>query len=1084
MMVKLRNNRLSRFKVVILHLIYSSILIIFTSCDFDLPEKFVPPVWNVDLKIPLVQTTYYMSDISDSTNGIFKREDSLGFEIIQEGLMPKTTLPSLPSIPLGLDMPIETGEIPGISVDIDPEFPSIDTTILMVAEGVLAYQDTAKACTTIYTEIAPGLIDTTIICLTDTVTGDTLGKLFKFPNDSIRTMSRENYNTYIVEPINSVLDTLFSLVSQTVSLGFNEIPLPEDPALIDEVIGLLIKEDPINSIFSTRFSNNNIPTSLEKVYSYVTTANSEIETDPGLNTFQDTVYLANHGYDGINLENGEIYETSTELSGKLLKGFLRMGTNFKLPLATEPYVTIPIGSPSIGFLLSFKLAGFETLRVRTNSINLLDGIEMDPVELPEMDMTESGITKMEIYQNLLKETGTANQLYITNLYSSFPFDLNFVLDFKNFVPPIGSGKRLVRIDSTLNASLSPINDPIDLRGYTLQSTGDVDENGVPYEPFTTFDLELQMIVERGLFDLPLDGSPLGEFTMNMQLQTLEFAIIKADLTMEMPADPTAQEFPPGLTGAIPDEAKFELIFDNNIRLPIKMNMDFKGINSLGDSTFMPVNIDTLGIPYFPPGDLIDTSVYAKTIIGLDKNGTTITIYDPSTSEIPTYGPITTEPCSTCASIIDLLASNPTELLINPTVKVEGRGELTSGVGMQGGYKVTIPFSLILDPMTFMGGEATEIEPFDYETRFKIRNGLISSSLVTTIENALPFGAEVAVLMSNDSLFPTNSTQEQLNIFRDSLLTVIPWMNPSDSLYIIRGCEQLSPDSGDIYIFNVMTDYSDCMEGLPYIIKNNGSGTDTIFSYVDTLFQFELPTPEEYFGENEVVRDSIIVPITVGGDSDSTVLDTVAYDTTYFYFPEGMVKEQGISLDFPSTIDSSQLFLMTDPGSHFTMPRFFLPGTEGKGVYMTQEDSLNIISYLTLKLSSSIAFGVAENELVLTYPNGGQSFFSNENIEIQWETFGESSEIVDLYYSIGQDSLRYKKKYCTLSDDWVEIASGIENTGTYSLDLSTIGAQDSIRIKIISGTTCDINGHFFDILSPSRINNLKQKKTKVSFKNSK
>ena len=198
----------------------------------------------------------------------------------------------------------------------------------------------------------------------------------------------------------------------------------------------------------------------------------------------------------------------------------------------------------------------------------------------------------------------------------------------------------------------------------------------------------------------------------------------------------------------------------------------------------------------------------------------------------------------------------------------------------------------------------------------------------------------------------------------------------------------------------------------------------------------------------------------------------------------MVKEQGISIDFPSTIDSSQLFLMTDPGSHFTMPRFFLPGTEGKGVYMTQEDSLNIVSYLTLKLSSSIAFGVAENELVLTYPNGGQSFFSNENIEIQWETFGESSEIVDLYYSIGQDSLRYKKKYCTLSDDWVEIALGIENTGTYSLDLSTIGAQDSIRIKIISGTTCDINGHFFDILNSSRINNLKQKKTKGSFKNSK
>ena len=150
--------------------------------------------------------------------------------------------------------------------------------------------------------------------------------------------------------------------------------------------------------------------------------------------------------------------------------------------------------------------------------------------------------------------------------------------------------------------------------------------------------------------------------------------------------------------------------------------------------------------------------------------------------------------------------------------------------------------------------------------------------------------------------------------------------------------------------------------------------------------------------------------------------------------------------------------------------------------MTQKDSLNIISYLTLKLNSSIAFGVAENELVLIFPNGGQSFLSNETIEVIWETFGESSEEVDLYYSIGQDSLRYKNKYCTLSDNWVEIASGVENTGTYTLDLSTIGVQDSIRIKIISGTTCDINGHFFNILNSSRINNYKQKKTKVSLKN--
>ncbi len=1083
MMVNLKIKLLSCCKAGYLHLFLFTFFFISISCDFDLPEKFEPPVWNVDLKIPLVQTTYYMSDISDSSSGIFKRDDSLGFEIIQEGLMEKTTLPDLPSIPLGLDMPIETGEIPGINVDINPEFPSIDTTILLVLEGQKIYQDTAKYCSTYVQSLGPGLDTTITFCFTDE-NGDTLGRPFEFPNDSIRTMTRENYNTFIVEPINSALDTLFGLVSQTLSLGFNEIELPEDPALIREILGLKISEDPLNSIFSTSFSNNNIPTSLINVYSFVATATTELGTDPfEVNTYNQENYLGNHGLpedplntnDYVTLNTNDLVENTTEISNKFLRGFIKMATNMELPLATEPFVAIPVGTPSIGFMLKLKIAGFDALQVITNETDLLEDIDMEPVELPEMDMTESGITKMEIYQNVLKETGAANQLYVSNLYSSFPFDLNFVLDFKNFVPPSGSNLRNVRIDSTLNRTLNPINEAFDLRGYTLQSTSDsIDSEGVPYEPFTTFDLELGMIVESDTFELPLDGSPLGEFTMNMELQTLSFSNIKADLTMEMPSDPTAQEFPAGLTGAIPDEAKFELIFYNNIRLPIQMNMDFTGVNSLGDSTFMPVDIYKIGIPISN-----DTSVYTKTVVGLDKNGTTITIYDETDNETVVFDS-TVAPCPDCdppvASIIDLLASNPTQLLINPTIKVEGRGELTSGVGMQGGYKVTIPFSLILEEMTILGGTATEIEPFDYETRYKIRNGLISSSLVTSIENALPFGAEVSVLMSNDSLFPTNSSTEQLSIFRDSL-AFKGLLNITDSLYIISGCEKLSPDSNSIYIFNVMNDYSDCMDNLPYIVKDNGSGTDTIISYVDTLFQFELPTPREYFGENEVVMDSIIIPII--SDSDSILSDTIGFDTTYVYFPEGMVKEQGISINFPSTIDSSQLFLLTEPGSHYTMPRFYLPGTGNSGVYLTQKDSLNILSFLTLKLSSSIAFGAAQNELILTYPNGSQNFTVDETIDILWETFGESSEIIDLYYAVGYDSLMYKNKYCTLTDGWTAIATGIENTGSYSLELSAIGVQDSVRLKIISGTVCDINGYYFNIVNQGRFNQKDQRKTKIS-----
>ncbi|SVE14288.1 uncharacterized protein METZ01_LOCUS467142, partial [marine metagenome] len=244
--------------------------------------------------------------------------------------------------------------------------------------------------------------------------------------------------------------------------------------------------------------------------------------------------------------------------------------------------------------------------------------------------------------------------------------------------------------------------------------------------------------------------------------------------------------------------------------------------------------------------------------------------------LPSYQKITA-PCDTCASIIDLLASNPVQMIITPEVKVDGRGEIEPGKAIQGSFRVTIPFVLQLEPMAFVGGVATEIEEFDHETRYKIRNSLIQTDLVSTITNAMPFGAEVSVLMSNDTLFPVDTSRALLDMYRDSLAAK-GVLNPTDSLYILRNCTALSPDSGRIYIFNVMTDYKECMDGLPYIVKFDGSGTDTVISYVDTLFKFIMPDPEQYYGEN----------------------DTTGY-------PEGMVAVPGTGV-YASTIDTSQIFL--------------------------------------------------------------------------------------------------------------------------------------------------------------------------------
>ena len=84
---------------------------------------------------------------------------------------------------------------------------------------------------------------------------------------------------------------------------------------------------------------------------------------------------------------------------------------------------------------------------------------------------------MEIYRNILKDEGAAfneNKLVISNLASSLPFDMNFLMNFQNFFPTPGGDS--VKIDTVLKNGIE-INKTFDMRGYTLQSTeGDNDND--------------------------------------------------------------------------------------------------------------------------------------------------------------------------------------------------------------------------------------------------------------------------------------------------------------------------------------------------------------------------------------------------------------------------------------------------------------------------------------------------------------------------------------------------------------------------------------------------------------------------------
>ena len=184
------------------------------------------------------------------------------------------------------------------------------------------------------------------------------------------------------------------------------------------------------------------------------------------------------------------------------------------------------------------------------------------------------------------------------------------------------------------------------------------------------------------------------------------------------------------------------------------------------------------------------------------------------------------------------------MIIRSAARIDGRGTIVGGATIGGEYRMVAPFEVRMDPMTFISVTETPIEEMAHDVRNRIRSSLSYAELTSTVINSIPVGGEISILLSNKKLFPLDLTQEMLGIFRDSLAIQEPGWNPTDSLYYMNTCASLNPDSSadDLYIFSVMNDYSDCVDGVVYLVKYNPMGKDTVISYVDTLLKVILPEP--------------------------------------------------------------------------------------------------------------------------------------------------------------------------------------------------------------------------------------------------
>ncbi len=932
-----------------------ALLLFVYACDFDSPSDFEIPTWYIDLKFPLVQERYRLDGIVDNEQ-IFPTSDSLGMQIVFEDTLPNT---------------------------------SIDASYLEVNVGAeIEYEGTPTTSPNLTV-----LIDTVINVTIPFAPGglvDISGQAFSVPTGSDKQILASTWNDIV-----TAFDTTFPAIQIDLPT-INESELPD---FITEVSGVMIQADDISdsSFFYSALTNNGMLTDV---------TGTRFSMFTGSSIAPDT--LADHQQNTVIKD--EIFTRRTLIGDQQLKQSIRMLFDFDVVTHTNNTDTLTVNagdSVQVNLSIRIRIAGVDEAVVEIAEYDM--PIELDPVTFP---------SDIEIYSGIFK-TGTGfdiNEIVISNLKSTYPFYMDFIMNFRNFVPPAGSDS--VKIDTALFRDYSTYNKTFFIDGYTFSNPAGSDS------ALSELVIDLTARLREQTALIPLDGSELGNMTINVTVDELHFESLEANIIQSFP--PSTQNIagmPSGFSGMAFTGVQFEFDMLNSIDLPVQLDVDMIGYNTLGDSSIVEVRA-TIAKPSTYGSDS------TRTIIRLSKIGTTVLSY--ATVNATTWtDSVTTLPSAGTSTIVDLLSFNPAIMIVRSAARIDGRGTIVGGAKIGGRYRMIAPFEVIMDPMTFISVTETPIKEFAHDMRNKIRSSLVFAQVISTITNSIPISGEISILLSNKTLFPLDTTQEMLSIFRDSLAAQDPSWSVTDSIYVLNKCSQLNPDTSaeNLYIFSVMTDFEDCIDGVVYLVKFNPFGKDTIISYVDTLLKVILPEPAEYYSDTS----------TVGHP--------------------GQVATPGV-ISYASEIDTNRLFLLTDYGEHYTAPRFHLNGTNGQSVYLTVNDYIDISTFLILRMSNTGMFETAPDELVILYPNGGETLNSGNDYFIKWKTYGSVST-VDLHYSTVTEPSE---------DDWFEIGSEVVNIDSISWIPAVI--SDSVRLRIRDPNsfstktgkyqTEDISGWYFSV----------------------
>ena len=420
-----------------------------------------------------------------------------------------------------------------------------------------------------------------------------------------------------------------------------------------------------------------------------------------------------------------------------------------------------------------------------------------------------------------------NEIKINSLTSSLPLDIDFKMHFKNFLPPVG--KDSTKLDTVLTKGIS-LSKIFNVEGYTFVNPAGKDS------ALKELSLDISTVFPEQNTKLPVDGSSLGGVSMSGALKKLHFESLEANIIQEFPSTEfTIAGMPLGFSGMQFVNTKLEIEMLNGIRLPVVLDFDMIAVNQKNDTMTVKA-LSTLG----SPASAGDT---AKTIVRLSNEGSTTLKYK-APSSISYFDSSTVPPKTGESTIVDLMSANPSVFTVKSRARIDGRGTLESGMSIGGKYRMLAPFEVIMEPMTFISVTNSPVPEMNHANRNNIRSTMQSAKMDFNVENKIPSGGDLSMLMSNIPFFPLDTTAAALTAYKDSLVIKKGWSS-SDKVYIVSQCAKLNPETGNYYIFDVMDDFSDCIDGMSYIVKINDSGLDTIVSYVDTLLKITLTEPVSF-----------------------------------------------------------------------------------------------------------------------------------------------------------------------------------------------------------------------------------------------